>query len=675
MRKRVFCPSLFCRQLLVICFCILALEGANSQVSKGQTPPVLEELEQKAFEDARVFVQDSVVQIETFGGAQIVNQQLTNNALSTGTILSADGWIITSLFPLRNQPASITVVLVNKERKQAKLIARDSSRELALLKIDVETPLKPVLPSDRSQWQIGQWTLAIGKTFDPSIGSCSAGILSAQGRIWNKAIQTDTKISPQNYGGPLIDLQGSVMGILTPINPGIVTEGEVEQWYDSGIGFAIPIEDILERLPRMQKGEDLYPGKVGIRWRGGDEYNMPVLIDGVTPGSPASEAGLEVGDKILSAGPSPDRLKPVSNHSEFKHAMGPLDAGGQLALVVERQGKSQEFSCTLVKELPTYREAYLGLLIDPASDPKAPKVQFVIPDSPAAKAGLVPNSIIDSVDGKTLDEKNPLDIRIANLNYRLAIELGIRDPSGQSAMKKIELTTRPEADLMWDYKAPELAEAPKEPPAQGADPTQALGTIQLPLSDVRNKAFAIVPSNYDERVPHGLLVIFADAGEINQKQWTEAWEPFAREHRWIIAVAQSAEERGWSFEEVEIGARMQTWIARSYSIDRRRIAVGGFASGSVLAYSTAAQFPELYRGVWLSNPKLPRSIRINPSEPFKAANFFINGTDRSIDEFAERIRQNGYSLQMQSGELDSSKLVEAPLLAPVQRWLRLLEAY
>ncbi|MFM8214008.1 MAG: S1C family serine protease, partial [Pirellula sp.] len=227
--------------------------GANSQVSKGQTPPVLEELEQKAFEDARVFVQDSVVQIETFGGAQIVNQQLTNNALSTGTILSADGWIITSLFPLRNQPASITVVLVNKERKQAKLIARDSSRELALLKIDVETPLKPVLPSDRSQWQIGQWTLAIGKTFDPSIGSCSAGILSAQGRIWNKAIQTDTKISPQNYGGPLIDLQGSVMGILTPINPGIVTEGEVEQWYDSGIGFAIPIEDILERLPRMQK--------------------------------------------------------------------------------------------------------------------------------------------------------------------------------------------------------------------------------------------------------------------------------------------------------------------------------------------------------------------------------------------------------------------------------------
>jgi serine protease Do len=645
------------------------------EVGYGQTPPLLEELEQKAFEDAKLFVQDSVVQIETFGGAQIVNQQLTSTAPSTGTVLSADGWIITSLFPFKNQPASITVVLANNERKAAKLIARDSSRELALLKIEVDSPLKPITVSDRSQWQIGQWTLAIGKTFDPSIGSCSAGILSAQGRIWNKAIQTDTKISPQNYGGPLIDLQGRVMGILTPINPGIVTEGEVEQWYDSGIGFAIPIEDLLERLPRMQKGEDIYPGRVGIRWRGGDEYNMPVLIDGVTPGSPASLAGLEVGDKILSAGPSPDRLKPIANHSEFKHAMGPLDAGSQLALLVERQGQKQEFSCTLVRELPTYREAYLGILIDPTADPKAPRIQFVIPDSPAAKAGLVPNSIIESVDGRTLSDKQPLDNRVSNLNYRSTIELGIRDPSDQARKTKIELTTRPEADLIWDYKAPKLAEAPKEQPAPGADAKQALGTIQLPISDLKNKAFAIVPSNYDDRVPHGLLVMFADAGKIDQQQWVDAWEPFAREHRWIIAVAQSAQERGWTFEEAEIGMRIQTWVARSYSIDRRRIAVGGFATGSVLAYITAVQFPELYRGVWLSNAKIPRSIRINPSEPFKAANFFINGSDPSIDNFVERIRENGYSLQRHSGELDSSKLVEAPLLAPVQRWLRLLEAY
>ncbi|MEI6525947.1 MAG: S1C family serine protease, partial [Planctomycetota bacterium] len=275
-----------------------------TQVAHAQDALSLEELEQLAFEDATRFVQDSVVQVETFGGAEIVNRQLTIQGPSSGTVLTADGWIVTSTFQFKGQPASITVVLPSKERKSARLVARDFSRELALLKIDVDEPLKPATLSDRPGWMIGQWALAIGKTFDPSIGSCSAGILSAQGRIWDKAIQTDAKISPQNYGGPLSDLNGHVMGILTPINPGIVTEGEVEQWYDSGIGFAVPLADVLDRLPRMQKGEDVYPGKVGIRWRGDDEYNQPVVIDGVTPGSPASDAGLEVDDKIVAVGPS-----------------------------------------------------------------------------------------------------------------------------------------------------------------------------------------------------------------------------------------------------------------------------------------------------------------------------------------------------------------------------------
>jgi serine protease Do len=646
-----------------------------TQVAHAQDALPLEELEQLAFEDATRFVQDSVVQVETFGGAEIVNRQLTIQGPSSGTVLTADGWIVTSTFQFKGQPASITVVLPSKQRKSARLVARDFSRELALLKIDVDEPLKPATLSDRPGWMIGQWALAIGKTFDPSIGSCSAGILSAQGRIWDKAIQTDAKISPQNYGGPLSDLNGHVMGILTPINPGIVTEGEVEQWYDSGIGFAVPLADVLDRLPRMQKGEDIYPGKVGIRWRGEDEYNQPVVIDGVTPGSPASDAGLEVDDKILAVGPSLEKLKAIENHSQFKHAMGPLDAGGPFAVVVERQGQRKEFSCILTRELPSYREPYLGLLIDPASDPKNPKVNFVIPGSPAANAGITVGFIIESIDGKPFDDRRTLENRLANSNYRAPIQVGIRNAAGEPSSVKIELATRPEADLQWDYQPAAVAQAEKDQGALGAEAKQEVGTVQIPISDVQNKAFAIVPSNYSEKVPHGLLVIFGDAGNLNQSQWAEAWEPFAREHRWIIAVAQSSKENGWSFEEVEIGMRMQNWITRSYSIDRRRIAVGGLATGSILAYIAAAQYPEMFRGVWLSNPKLPQSIRINPSEPFKATSYFINGSDKSVDAFVDRIRKNGYTVQRQSSDLDVLKLVEAPLLAPVQRWLRLMEAY
>ena len=283
--------------------------------------------------------------------------------------------------------------------------------------------------------------------------------------------------------------------------------------------------------------------------------------------------------------------------------------------------------------------------------------------------------IIESIDGKPFDDRRTLENRLANSNYRAPIQVGIRNAAGEPSSVKIELTTRPEADLQWDYQPAAVAQAEKDQGALGAEAKQEVGTVQIPISDVQNKAFAIVPSNYSEKVPHGLLVIFGDAGNLNQSQWAEAWEPFAREHRWIIAVAQSSKENGWSFEEVEIGMRMQNWITRSYSIDRRRIAVGGLATGSILAYIAAAQYPEMFRGVWLSNPKLPQSIRINPSEPFKATSYFINGSDKSVDAFVDRIRKNGYTVQRQSSDLDVLKLVEAPLLAPVQRWLRLMEAY
>jgi len=71
------------------------------------------------------------------------------------------------------------------------------------------------------------------------------GILSATNRIWGKAVQTDAKISPGNYGGPLIDIRGNVIGILVPLSP--QGQGEVAgaEWYDSGIGFAVPLNDML----------------------------------------------------------------------------------------------------------------------------------------------------------------------------------------------------------------------------------------------------------------------------------------------------------------------------------------------------------------------------------------------------------------------------------------------
>ena len=638
-----------------------------SGIGPADDPP-LDELEQQAFQAAADYAQDCVVQVETFGGREIVNQQLIASGPSTGTVLTSDGWIVTSIFQFRGQPASITVVLPDEQRKAAKLVARDHSRELALLKIDTDKPLKAASVSSKSEWQVGQWAIAMGKTFDFKVASRSLGILSAQGRIFNKAIQTDAKISPQNYGGPLIDLRGNVMGILTPINPGIATEGEVEQWYDSGVGFAIPLADILERLPRLQRGEDIYQGRAGFRTQSPDEFAPEIVLSGVTPGSPAAKAGLKSGDRIVGAGKSRESVRPVAMHSELKHVMGTVDAEQSMVFEIEREGTKSQFEFALVKELPIYREPYLGTIIDPTSPSSEPRVVAVVPNSPAAKAGIEVGETIVSLAELPFDEKNQLDSRLAFLDYREPVRLQLRKGNEAVRTVSVALETQPDKDFEWTSLKVDSPPNPAE--VQGAR-----GTIQLPLGDVKNKAFAIVPSSYVNEIPHGLLIVFAEAGVQDQKIWTDAWEVFARENRWIVVVAQSSDEKAWSFEEVEIATRLRSYMSTTYKIDRRRICVGGISSGMLPAYISATQGTEVYRGVWLCNLKISPRVRVPPAEPLKALHFFLNGTDPSLNPFAELAQKSGHTVAFHAEEMSAVKMIDSQVLGKLQRWMRLLEAY
>ena len=88
---------------------------------------------------------------------------------------------------------------------------------MTLIKIK-QGGLTPLVPAPRQELQVGQWAIALGRTYDVSFPNLSVGILSALNRIWGKAVQTDAKISPANYGGPLIDLQGRCIGILVPMS-------------------------------------------------------------------------------------------------------------------------------------------------------------------------------------------------------------------------------------------------------------------------------------------------------------------------------------------------------------------------------------------------------------------------------------------------------------------------
>ena len=241
----------------------------------------------------------SVVRIETIGGLEKVGQVLVGTGPTTGVIVSPDGYVLSSAFNFIQQPSSILVTLDSGKRAAAQIVARDRSRMLVLLKINTSEKLKAAVPVPRDQMHVGQWTIALGRTFAIKQCNASVGILSARNRIWGKSIQTDAKISPSNYGGPLVDIRGRTMGILVPLSP--QQQGEVAgaEWYDSGIGFAVPLTDILPHLETLKAGKDLYPGLMGISLKGKDIYADPAIVAVCQAKSPAAQAGMQVGDQIV----------------------------------------------------------------------------------------------------------------------------------------------------------------------------------------------------------------------------------------------------------------------------------------------------------------------------------------------------------------------------------------
>src|SRR5690606_36748636 len=218
--------------------------------------------------------------------------------------IDAAGHILTNNHVVESAD-EIKVKFSDDREVTAKVVGTDPPTDLALLKID-DPRVTPVALGDSDHLEVGDWVLAIGNPFGlPQ--TVSAGIVSAVGRAnvgivdYEDFIQTDAAVNPGNSGGPLVDLQGRVVGINTAIASR--TGG------NNGIAFAIPInmsKDVVEQL--LARGS-VTRGHIGIIISDLDpemaktfEYtgSKGILVQDVAPDSPASQAGLRGGDIITS---------------------------------------------------------------------------------------------------------------------------------------------------------------------------------------------------------------------------------------------------------------------------------------------------------------------------------------------------------------------------------------
>jgi serine protease Do len=247
---------------------------------------------------------------------------------TTGVIISADGYVVTSAWNFDSKPNVVTVTTADGVTHAAKLLGVDRAAGLALLKMDAAGLRTPVFlsPSDA---RVGAWAFAVGRAIARQATTIKYGVISAKNRIEGNALQTDAATSPTNYGGPLIDIEGRVYGIIVPL--GANGEESNPNWYDSGIGFCAPIADPARFVERMSKeGTELLPAYLGVQMD--DDRTEPgVLVVKVDPESSAHRAGLAKDDVITSINGIP-----VKNAFTLRFEIGRCRAGDTATLVIER---------------------------------------------------------------------------------------------------------------------------------------------------------------------------------------------------------------------------------------------------------------------------------------------------------------------------------------------------
>jgi S1-C subfamily serine protease len=255
-----------------------------------------------------VFIRAEIVRrVESPFG--LLPQRERGEATGSGFVIDENGHILTNAHVVQGA-SRIEVRFGNEKTEEAKLVGRDPSNDLALLKVEAgKEQLKPLTLGDSSKVEVGDSVVAIGNPFGLD-RTVTTGIVSAlqrqleapNGFQISNVIQTDAAINPGNSGGPLIDARGRAIGI----NSQIATAGGQG---NIGIGFAVPInkaKEIASELKKSGRVRHAFLGITGVSITSSlsERLNLPsgrgVLVQEAT--GPAKRAGLQGGDTQVSIG-------------------------------------------------------------------------------------------------------------------------------------------------------------------------------------------------------------------------------------------------------------------------------------------------------------------------------------------------------------------------------------
>ena len=358
-------------------------------------------------------------------------------ASGSGVIVREDGYILTNDHVVAGTRDNTVRVTLNDGRRLRGKVFRDQRSDLAVVKVDAGKPLPYVRFTDSNRVRVGQWAVAIGSPFGQQ-NTMTAGIVSAlhrstavrrgEGRYYPNLIQTDASINQGNSGGPLLNINGELMGINVLIySP---SGGSV------GLGYAIPAntaKTVMEQLitrGRVVRGYlGLQPEDVPVAKRDALRTEGGARVRSVSPDTPADKGGIRAGDVVTRFG-----ARQITSEVDLRDAISATAPGTSVPVTVLRNGEPRTLQVTVgsapeesVASAPTptrrasdrlgmrletlTSEAARELKLDPSI--KGVRVTNVSLGSPAAEAGLTPRDVIIAVNGRPVTSDEAINRVIA----------------------------------------------------------------------------------------------------------------------------------------------------------------------------------------------------------------------------------------------------------------------
>lgn len=374
----------------------------------------------------------------------------------SGVIIDPSGLILTNNHVVAGG-GQVRVKLNDGREFDAVDVKTDPSTDIAIVRIKAGSDLPTAPLGNSDDIRVGDWVLALGQPFGLT-DTVTAGIISAKGRgvgitDYDEFLQTDAAINPGNSGGPLVNLKGEVVGINTAISS---TSGGYQ-----GIGFAVPVNvakwvsEQLDKEGRVQRaylGVGIQPVTQELAAQLGMKRPRGAMVTEVRSGSPAEQAGVKVGDVVVSFSDTE-----IHDPRQLSATVARANLEGKEPLVVLRDGKETKLQVA-VQEMPeNFRSASrerdrspaksegtsvksLGVEVSPLTADKAEQlglkvkegvlITAVDDDSPAAKAGIASGMVIERIGQKTVRTVEELEEAMKDASLERGVLVLVRTTEG-----------------------------------------------------------------------------------------------------------------------------------------------------------------------------------------------------------------------------------------------------